>query len=696
MRPPPDGTFTSACPRNCYSTCGLRVTVEGGRLRRLEAHPANAATPDGICLKGLSYLERVYSPDRLLHPMRRDPRAGTFHRIGWDEALDTIAARLRDARERHGPQSVLYYASSGTKGLLNGVASRFWSLFGGCTTTYGDLCWPAGLEATRLTLGENEHNVPWDLANARLVVLWGKNAAETNIHQMAFVDRALAAGGQLVVIDPRRTETAERAALHVQPRPGTDAAVALAVAHVLFARGWIDRAFVDAHVLGADDYERHVRECTPAWASAVADVPAAQIERLAELVGIVAPMTVCAGFGMQRYTNSGQTMRSLIALVALTGNVGKPGAGWIFANLRTQLFGERDPIAFYPPARPDPKVRVSISTALLGPQMLATTDPPLTVAWVERGNPIPQNPETPTVVRAFRALDFRIVVDEFLTDTAREADIVLPAKTFFEQTDVIGAYWHDYLQLRPQVIAPPGEVKPESEIYRLLAARLGVPAGEIDAAIPAADRVETWLAEQLAGVAGGAVTLDALRDGPVRVPGMGEVAFADLRFPTPSGRIELWSEEARARWGAHPLPSFVEPVEWPGRVGAGGDRPERADDGRYRLTLLTPNTKNRIHSQFGNLQTMRAIEPRPVLAMHPADAAARGVTGGGRVRLFNDRGALVVAVRLDRGLKPGCVSLHNGWWLSDGGAVNVLSKARETDMGFGAAFHENLVEVEPA
>jgi anaerobic selenocysteine-containing dehydrogenase len=301
------------------------------------------------------------------------------------------------------------------------------------------------------------------------------------------------------------------------------------------------------------------------------------------------------------------------------------------------------------------------------------------------------------VVRAFRALDFRVVVDEFLTDTAREADIVLPAKTFFEQTDVIGAYWHDYLQLRPQVIAPPGEVKPESEVYRLLAARLGVPPDEVDAAIPAADRVESFLAEQLAGVAGGTVTLDALREGPVRVPGMDEVAFADLRFATPSGRIELWSEEARTRWGAHPLPGFVEPVEWPGRSSrAAGRETAGATGARHPLALLTPNTKNRIHSQFGNLQTMKAIEPRPVLTIGHVDAVARGIVTGRRVRVFNDRGSLVVEASVDHGMKPGCVSIPNGWWLSDGGAVNVLSKARETDMGFGAAFHENLVEVEPA
>ena len=464
-------TFTTACPRNCYSTCGMRVSVEGGRLRRIEAHPLNLATPEAPCLKGLSYIERVYSSDRVLHPLRRTA-SGRFERIAWEDALDLVASRLQSFRGE--PQSVLFYSASGTKGLMNGVASSFWRLYGGCTTTYGDLCWPAGLEATRLTLGANETNAPWDLANARLVVLWGKNAAETNVHQMTFVQQAVAKGAQVVVIDPRRTETAERATLVLQPRPGTDGAIALAVAQLLIERGLVDLPFVRDHVHGFEAFRDSVRERTPAWAAEVAGVPEARILRLAELLGTCRPATINAGFGMQRYANSGQTMRAMIALLALTGNLGKPGAGWVFANLRSHVFHPvKDPLALYPPDQPDGVFRVSISTALLGPHMLATHDPPLRMAWVERGNPIPQNPETKTVLRAFRALDFRVVVDEFLTDTAREADVVLPAKSMFEQTDVIGAYWHDYLQLKQKAIEPPGEVKPESEVYRMLAERLG-------------------------------------------------------------------------------------------------------------------------------------------------------------------------------------------------------------------------------
>jgi anaerobic selenocysteine-containing dehydrogenase len=678
---------TTACPRNCYSTCSMRVEVEGGRIRRIEPHPDNAATPEGVCLKGLAYAERVVSPDRILTPLRRRPGSGDFDPVSWDDALDLIADRLTRLQANPGPQSVLTYTGSGTKGLLNRLGMDFWRLVGGCTTTYGDLCWPAGLEATRLTLGENKHNAPWDLVHARLIILWGKNTAETNIHQMPFVERAVEAGAKLVVIDPRRTETAARAHLFLAPRPGSDGALALGVARRLIECGRIDRGFIDRHVLGFDEFRETAEEFTPDRVAEICDLAATDVEALADLLGSIAPATLCAGFGMQRYTNSGQTMRALIALMALTGNIGRPGAGWQFANLQSAVFDEvQDPVAFYPPERPDGVVRVAVSTARLGRDMQALTDPPLKMIWVERGNPVTQNPETNEVLRAFRGLEFRVVVDQFLTDTAREADLVLPAKTMFEQTDVIGAYWHPYIQIKQKLIDPPGEVKPESEIYVLLARRLGVPEEAIAAAFPGpTDReVEAWLEKRLAPFPG--LSLDALRQGPMLPPGHQEIAFSDFVFPTPSGKIELRSAEAARRWQADPLPVYFEPEE--------SRRRDSAASRTYPLYFMTPNTKNRIHSQFNNLRMIRAVSPEPFALMNPADAEPRGICSGDGVRIFNDRGEIRLPVRFDRGLKPGCVSVTNGWWITEGGTVNFCSQGRETDMGHGAAFHDNLVDVE--
>ena len=671
--------FLTACPRNCYSTCTFEVEIEDGRLKSVLPHAGNRATPEGACLKGLSYVERVHSPDRLLHPLRRTA-AGDFDRVSWDEALETISTKLRRFRDETGPQSVLYYNGSGTKGLLNSVGPSFFRLYGGYTTTYGDLCWPAGLEATRLTLGENKHSAPWDLVHARLIVFWGKNPAETNLHQLPFVEQALRDGARLIVIDPRRTESAERAELLVQPRPGSDGALAMAVAHVLFRDGLVDTAFLESQVLGHAEYRERVKACSPEWAEAICDVPAKYIERLARTLGTVKPLTISTGFGMQRYTNSGQTMRTILALMALTGNIGTPGAGWQFANLQADVFSEvKDPFAFYPPGHPDGIARVSISTSRLGHDVLEAKDPVLRMAWIERGNPVTQNPETNTVLRALRHLEFRVVVDQFLTDTAREADLVLPAKSMFEQSDVIGAYWHPYIQLKQKVLEPPGEVKPESEIYRALASRLGVPRDEVDPVIPASDEVDAWLAAKLAPWP--ELNLERLRQGPVLAPGHQEVAFSDLRFPTRSGKIELRSDEARTRWGQDELPVWFEPEESP-------------RSSKFPLSMMTPNTKNRIHSQFNNLRMIQTHSPHPELHIGPTEAVPRGIRNGDRVRVFNDRGSLEVPARIDLTLRGGCVSMTNGWWISEGGTVNFLSAGRETDMGHGAAFHDNAVDVE--
>jgi anaerobic selenocysteine-containing dehydrogenase len=568
---------------------------------------------------------------------------------------------------------------------LNGVSTAFWRLFGGCTTTFGDLCWPAGLEATRLTLGDNKHNAPWDLANAKLIVLWGKNPADNNIHQMRFVEQAVDQGARVVVIDPRRTQSAEGADLLVQIRPGTDGALALGLAHLLIARGAVNDEFIRAHVLGYRRFAEMVREYDPDRVRDLIDVPIDVIERLAGLLATIAPLSICAGFGMQRYTNSAQTMRSLIALLALTGNIGKPGAGWIYANLQSDIFSPvSEPLALYPPATDDDPIRVSVSTARLGPEMLEQTEPALKVAWVERGNPVTQNPETGTVLEAFRSLEFTVVVDQFLTDTAREADIVLPAKTMFEQTDVIGAYWHPYIQIKDKLIEPPGEVRPETEVYWLLAQRLGLPRSEIERHIPAPsdEAIEAWLEERLRPFPD--LSLDGLRRAPILAPGSEQVAWADLVFSTPSGKIELLSTEARQRWGADELPTY----------GANTERPATGECGRFPLQLLTPNTKNRIHSQFGNLPTIRGLDPDTFAEVSPVDAAARAIDDGDRVRIFNDRGSVEITVRLDHSLRPGCVVVHNGWWLCEGGGINQLSAARETDMGHGAAFHDNAVEME--
>lgn len=675
--------FNTACPRNCYSTCSFKVVVDGGKVINVKPNPNNAATPEGVCLKGISYVERANSPDRILFPHKRNPD-GSFSRISWDEAYSIITQKLIHFRKEYGAQSVLFYAASGMSGLLNEISGRFWrKIYGGATTVYGNLCWPAGLEATRLTLGENKHNVPWDLENAKLIVLWGKNSSESNIQEMIPIGKAVDNGAKLIVVDPRRTDSSQRAHLLIQPKPSTDGALALAVAHLLIKNGWVDTDFIAKNVSGYEQFASSVKDCTPQWASAICDVPVDFIHKLAEAIGTIKPMTLSPGYGMQRYSNGGQTTRCLLALSVLTGNIGKPGACWHYANLQSYVFDDvLEPLCYYPPAVPDGIIRRSISTARLGADMLAQDNPPLKMVWVERGNPITQNPNTSKVLEAFRKLEFRVVVEQFFTDTALEADIVLPAKNMFEQTDIIGSYWNPYVQLVQKVVEPAGEVKTEVAIYHRLAQELGFTKEQADQIlVPPTDQgVIDFLNDKLSAFP--QLSLEQLKQGPVLAPGLEEIAFADGVFRTPSGKIELYSQQAADSWGVNPLPSYDVGVD----ATEGGNA--------YPLYLMSPNTKNRIHSQFGNLSVVKMFAGEPVALINPDDARERGIANGDRVRVYNSRGEVVVKADVTFANRKGCVTIPNGWWRTQGCSVNLLSEGRETDMGHGTAFHDNKVEVE--
>lgn len=675
--------YVTVCPRNCYSTCSLRVVVHNNKIINVMPLPGNRATPNGVCLKGLGYVERANSKDRILFPHKK-LKDGKFVRISWDEAIDTIAQKLVNLKRDFGSHSVLYYAASGMSGLLNEISGRFWQqIYGGATVVYGNLCWPAGLEATRLTLGDNKHNAPWDLENARLVVLWGKNSAESNIHEMIPLNNSIDNGGQLVVIDPRRTESTQRAKLLIQPLPSTDAALALAVAHIIVKNGWIDAEFIARYVKGFDEFRVHVQQLTPEWASNITGVPVDLINKLAWHIGNVRPMTLIPGYGMQRYTNGGQTIRAILALSVITGNIGKPGACWHYANLQSYIFDDvLEPLCYYPSRQPHGITHRSISTARLGVDMLSTENPKLRMIWVERGNPLTQNPDTNLTLKAFRSLEFRVVVEQFFTDTALEADIVLPAKNMFEQTDIVGSYWNPYIQLKQKVVEPNGEVKPETEIYYLLSKKLGFTDNQLEGILvkPGDRNVEQFLNEKLSKFPD--LSLEKLKEGPVIAPGLQEFAFSDFTFNTPSGKIELYSNRAVSEWNTDPLPAYVPAVEI-----------SDAKDTGYPLVLMSPNTKNRIHSQFNNLEIIGMISGPPTISINPADAQKRGIENGAMVEVFNGRGNLRLKAELTYQIRVGCVSIPNGWWRTQGVSVNTLSAGRETDMGHGAAFHNNTVEV---
>jgi len=679
--------YSTACPRNCYSTCSFKVHVENGKVVKIDPHTANKATPEGVCLKGLSYIERANSPDRILYPLKRKQNSKEFERISWDEVLNILAEKLVFYKAKYGSQSIFYYSGSGMSGILNSISSAFWKMFGGVTTQYGSLCWSAGLEATRLTLGQNKHNAPWDLENAELIVVWGKNIAESNIQEMIPIEKAQARGAKLIVIDPRRTQTAERADLLIQPNPGTDAALALAIANILISQEKADFHFIEQHVAGFDWFYEHVAAYTPEIVAEICGIPIDYIFILAEYMGSIKPMSLICGYGLQRYTNGGQTVRAILSLAVITGNIGIKGGGWRYANLQSFIFDTiKEPLSYFPSEKNEAGFRRSISVAKLGTDMLAAKNPELKMIWVERGNPITSNPDTNSILKAFRSLDFRVVVDQFMTDTALEADIILPAKNMFEQTDIIGSYWNPYIQLRQKVVEPAGEVKPETEIYYWLAQKIGIPNSEIieEIPLPQDQAIMEFLRKKL--IPFPEITLEKLMEGPLLANSHEEIAFSDFKFDTPSGKIELLSQQAEQRWQVNSLPTFEELVE--------GNKLKPEGIKKYPLYLMTPNTKNRIHSQFNNLKIIKLFSPKPLVYIHPEDGKDRTIQHADLVKVFNDRGFFILEAHYTYALKKGCIAITNGWWIQQGGTVNQLSYGRETDMGHGTAFHDNMVEIE--
>jgi len=668
--------ISSACPRNCYSTCSIKVRVENNTVIGIEPHAENWATPEGPCIKGLAYVERANSQTRILYPRKRVAE-GKYERISWEEALNTIAEKLNYCKENFGAHSILYFASSGMSGLLNGVSANFWKLFGGATSTYGNLCWPAGLEASRLTLGANKHNAPWDLEHAKLIVLWGKNSAETNIQEMIPIEKAQEKGAQLVVVDPRRTPSAERANSLFQVKSGTDAALALGLAREIIKNDWVDWEFIEQNVLGFEPFKERVETYTLERVSQICRISEDAIGKLAKQIGTIKPMTLVPGYGLQRYENGGQTTRCLLALSVITGNIGKQGACWHYANLQSYVFDDvKEPESYFPGCE-HPSFRRKISVAKLGEDLARIKNPEVKFIWVERGNPISQNPDTNAIRKAFCKADFRVVVEQFMTDTAYEADIILPAKNMFEQSDIIGSYWNPYVQLKQKVVEPAGEVKPETEIYYLLAKRLGMDEAAVEKHIPKPtdEAIEEYLKRFLTDFP--ELSWEALKKGPQLANSFEEIPFADHQFPTPSGKIELYSEQAKELWGIDVLPDYVPlPVQK-----------------EFPLQLISPNSKNRIHSQFGNLEVIKQFEPEACLSIHPLDAEAKGIENREVVELYNQQGQSEVKVQFDLGLRQGNVVLTNGHWAVNGAAPNLFTTGKETDIGHGTAFHNTWVEI---
>ena len=676
----------AACPHDCPDTCAMLIEVEDGRATKVSGDPGHAPTQGFLCTKVARYLERVYNPDRVLYPMRRigAKGEGRFERISWDEALDTIAQRFSEICESaDGPEAILPYSYGGTMGIVNNgsMDRRFFHRLG-ASKLARTICSAAGGEALNLTLGAK---IGTDVENfhlARLIVLWGTNTLSSNIHLWPQIKKAIENGAKLIGIDPYRNHTLDHCHQLIQVRPGTDAALALAMMNVIIGEGLEDCDYVERYTIGFDKLRGRAAEYPPERAARICGITEEEIVSFAREYAQTKPAVIRINYGLQRHAGGGMAVRTVACLPALTGAWRDAGGGLLLSS--SGMFAFDDNKLQRPDlARANPR---TINMSRLG-EALTQASPPVRAVYVYNSNPAAVAPDQSKVLEGLRREDlFTVVHEQFQTDTADYADIVLPATTQLEHRDMVKPYGHYYLVYNEPAIAPVGEAKPNWEVFHLLAERMGFTDecfNDTDE-----DLIRQALETDYEPFRG--ITLEQLKkDGWARLNLPETFApFADGRFLTPSGKCEFYSE-ALDRAGLDPLPTFIPPRESPDSA------PELAS--RFPLQLISPPANSFLNTTFSHLSSFLKSERQPFVQLNAADAAHRGINDGDAVRLWNDRGECQLIARITDRIKPGVAVALSIWWnkLSPGRAnVNQTVSQELTDIGGGATFFDNLVEVE--
>jgi anaerobic selenocysteine-containing dehydrogenase len=670
----------------------MLVDVEDGRAVRVRGDPSHPVTQGFLCTKVNRYVERTYSEGRLTTPLRRVGRKGEgrFEAASWDEALGAIASRLAAIVGESGPAAVLPYSYAGTMGLVQGSSMdrRFFHRLG-ASLLARTICAAAGTEAWRHTYGDRVGPTPEEAESARLILLWGTNTLTSNPHLWPALRRARDAGATVVAIDPIRTRTAAQCDLHLPIRPGTDAALALGMMHVILREGLEDREYLQRHAVGWEMMPERVAEWTPERTAEVTGLEADAIERLAGAYGVARPAFIRLNYGMQRHAGGGSAVRAVALLPALTGAWREVGGG---ATLSTSgaFAGVNAPALERPdwiPAGTRTINMIRLGDALTLPDA-GVGGPPVRALVVYNSNPAAVAPDLGRVRAGLRREDlFTVVIEHFQTDTADYADWVLPATTQLEHWDLHTSYGHLYLSLNRPAIAPVGESLPNSEIFRRLAARMGMSdEGFADSDV---DLIRQALDTRHPAFQG--ISLERLlAEGYARLSVPQPFApFANPdRFNTPSGKIQFFAP-ALSAIGVDPLPTYIPPAEADAAFGGG--------EAEFPLTLLSPPEHQFLNSTFANLPRASAAAGDTPLLLHPHDAAARGVASGDGVRVRNGRGEFYAIARVTEEVRPGVAVSYGVRWArqsSGGRTVNDTTSQRETDMGGGATFYDNAVEVE--
>ena len=673
----------SVCALDCPDACSVLVEIEGGKARKLRGNPEHPVTRGFLCAKVTQYLDREYSPDRLLYPHKRvgAKGEGRFERITWDEALDTTAGRLAAIAKEHGTEAILPYSYAGTMGVLNnaGMDRRFFHRLG-ASRLDRTICSSTGGAALTASLGYRYGTEPEQFRNAKLIIAWGANIHGTNVHLWPFVVEARRNGAKLYVIDPVRTRTAALADKHWAIHPGSDLALALAMAHVIIGEGLHDADYVARHTNGFEELSALVKQWTPERAAALTGIPAEDIATLAREYATTKPAAIRLNYGMQRSERGGAAVRAVLALTAITGSWKQAGGGMQLSTSQAFQF-DRASLEMPQLQKQSALGREAriVNMSELGKALTELKAPPVQAVVVYNSNPAAIAPNQNKVLQGFRRGDlFTVVLEQFQTDTADYADILLPVTTFLEHTDIYSAYGHYHMQLARPALDAPGETRPNVWIFRELAHRMGFTDACFDETED--DMIRGLLASGHRYLEG--ITLERLeREHSVRLnisrEGEPFLPFADGGFGTASGKCELGAEKL----------DYVPPVE--SRFG------DEAVRRRYPLEFVSSKNDDSMNATFGNRAS--TDEQTSVLHIHASDAGTRGIESGDRVRIFNDRGSLLLRAVVDRTVGAGVTRAPSVRWnkrSGDGRNANALTSERLTDMGGGPSLYSCLVQVE--
>jgi anaerobic selenocysteine-containing dehydrogenase len=687
----PARTVQAVCSHDCPDSCAVLVSVdEVGKATRIQGDPSHPVTRGFLCAKVAKYLDRVYSPARLLQPMRRRPgvpkgkmaygrEAEVFEPIGWDEALDLIAERLRAIAQQHGPESILPYSYAGNMGVLGygSMDRRFFHRLG-ASRLDRTICATAGGDALVSVYGKKLGTDPEHFRHARYIIAWAANIHGNNVHLWPFVQEARRNGARLVVIDPYRTRTAQVADWHIPIQPGTDTALALGLMRIIIEEGLYDRDYVARHTVGFEELRQHVQLYTPDHVAGLTGIPAADIERLAREYSGNGPSVIRLNYGIQRSQNGGAAVRAVCMLPALTGAWRHLGGGLQLSLSGAYTFNgtalERPDLMMASPLQRPARI---VNMSRLGHALTELEAPPVKALFVYNSNPAAIAPNQNAVVRGLTRSDlFTVVHEHFFTDTTDYADVVLPATTFLEHKDFQGAYGHYFLQMSEQAIAPLGEARSNVWLFSQLAQRIGFTESCFG------DSVDDLIEQALAGRADDGVTRQELEvKKRIRV---NSLPFADGVFATPSGKIEFYSS-ALAGQGIEPLPTFHPPDE--SRRGA--------DAHTFPLEFLPRKADNYMNSTFANLPGHQKMESPGLAMMHASDAGARQIGEADWIEIYNARGKIRLRAHIDGSVPAGVVAASLNWSKLSAGEnnVNALTSERLTDLGRGPTFYSTLVEV---